>query len=200
MAEEIKDLIEKIQQEGILAAEEKALKIEADARLKAKELIDKAKMDFEKIIAEAKNNSKKTEKDTQALLKQAARDFLLTLRKEVNDMLNRIIVTHVRQALSPEELIKIIDMLIKDYSACSSQNMTIVFKKDDLEKIEKFFLNELKEKTKKGIILKTSQDISSGFIISYDAGKSMYDFTDTAIASYIGEHLKPKLNELFKGL
>ena len=46
----------------------------------------------------------------------------------------------------------------------------------------------------KKIILKPAEEISGGFTISFDNGKSCYDFTDKALAEYIGTYLKPKLN------
>lgn len=198
MAEEIKELIEKIQQEGIQEAENKARRIEDDAQQKAGELIEKAKQEAAKIILEAKEKSAKMDEGTRQSLKQAGRDLLLSLRKEINAMLDRIIVEQVVHALKPDELAKIISELIKNYSR--DEESTVLLKKEDLEKLGKSAFSELKEKTKHGITIKPSEDISGGFVISYDSGKSQYDFTDKAIASYIGSYLKPKLNELLSGL
>ena len=65
-----------------------------------------------------------------------------------------------------------------------------------LEKLEKGFLQELKEKVKSGITLKSTADISGGFTISFDSGKSHLDFTDHALAEYLSNYLKPKLKEI----
>lgn len=198
MAQEIKDLIEKIQQEGIQAAQNQARRIEEEARQKADALLEKVNLEAAKIIAEAKDKNVKAEESTKALLKQAGRDLLLSLRKEINAMLEKIIVTHVRDALRPEEMAKIIGGLIKDYHTEEKEGITVFLKKEDAQNLEKLFLSELKEKIKHGIALKPSEDIAGGFIISYDAGKSQYDFTDKAIAGYIGSYLKPKLAEILK--
>jgi len=53
MAEEIRDLIEKINQEGILAAEEKARKIEDAAMQRADDILTQAKLEAEEMIAAA---------------------------------------------------------------------------------------------------------------------------------------------------
>lgn len=200
MAEEIKDLIEKIQQEGIQVAESKAKKIEEEAIQKAKVLIENAKIEAEKIIAEAKTESAKIEENIKTLLKQAARDLFLGLRKEINAMLDRIIAFRISQSLNSEELARIISELIKNYPTKEKEEVIVLLKKEDEEKLRDFFLGELKEKTKQQIALKPSDDISGGFIISYDSGKSYFDFTDKSIASYIGLYLKPSLNELLQGL
>jgi vacuolar-type H+-ATPase subunit E/Vma4 len=51
---------------------------------------------------------------------------------------------------------------------------------------------------KKRIILKPTDEISSGFTISYDAGKSLFDFSGEALAEYISAYLKPELNKILK--
>ncbi len=196
MAEEIKDLIEKIQQEGFLAAENKAKDIEEKAIRKAEEILEEAKRKAEEIIAQTKDTVGQLEESSKASLKQACRDLLISLRKEINAMLDHLVVLRVRESLTPEETGKIILSLIKDYATQEKGGITVSLKKEDLEKIEKIFLYELNEMTKKGITLKASEEIHGGFIISYDAGKSYYDFTDAAIATYIGFYLKPKLREL----
>lgn len=196
MAEEIKDLIEKIQQEGVKVAQDKAKEIEALARRQAEEIVKKAKAEAEKLVGEAKEQITKTQESTKILLQQAGRDVLLGLRKEINAMLEKLIVSGVRQALTPEELAKILTTLIKNYHG--KENIAILLKKEDLEKLEKGFLEALKEETKKGIVLGSSEDIQAGFIISYDNGKSYYDFTDEALAEYIGSYLKPRLKEILK--
>src|SRR5674476_114356 len=98
MAEEIRDLIEKINQEGIKAAEEKAQNIETAAKQRADEILTQAKLEAEEMIASAKDRIRREDETGKTLLSQAGRDLLLSLRKEVNAMLGRIAVsyTHLR--------------------------------------------------------------------------------------------------------
>jgi len=196
MAEEIKDLIEKIQEEGVRVAEDKAREIEDAARGKADEIIKKARAELERITAAAKEQVARMQESSKALLKQAGRDLMLSLRKEVNAMLDKLIVSDIRQALDPEELAKILTTLIKDYSG--KENIIISLKKEDQEKLEKGFLGALAQEVRKKVILRPSEDIQAGFIISYDNGKSSYDFTDEALAEYISSVLKPKLKEILE--
>ncbi len=197
MAEDIKDLIEKIQQEGIKAAEEKAKEIETQAQGQAEALIQKAQKEAQGLIAEAKDKVAKMEKSARASLEQAGRDLLLSLREEIDAMLNRVVVSQLRQALTPRELINIITTLIKNSSA-EKKDIIVSLNKDDLKNLEKAFLGKLRDVTKKGVTLKTSGNIHGGFVISYDSGKSHYDFTDKALAQYLGLHLKPELAEMLK--
>lgn len=198
MAEDIKGLIEKIQQDGINVAQAKAKEIESAARKNAEEVLAKARNEAEKIINDAKDKARETQESTTVLLKQAGRDLILGLRKEINILLNKIAVLVVRHALAPEELVKIISGLIKEHHLKEGENVVVSLRKEDLEKIEKWLFAELSEKIKKGITLKSSEDITGGFIISFDSQKSHYDFSDKALADYISVHLKPKLSQILK--
>lgn len=198
MAEEIKILIEKIQQEGVKVAEDKARQIEDEAKERAEQIVEEAKNKAGKILNEARDSVSKMEEKQKTLLAQAARDLLLVLRKEINAVFEGIISVHLKDTLTPEALTKIITTLVKDYGAQGKNEIIVSLKKEDLEALEKGFLRKLQEETKKGITLKASDELNAGFVISFDAGKSQCDFSDKALADYIGSYLKPKLAEILK--
>jgi V/A-type H+-transporting ATPase subunit E len=153
MAEEIRDLIEKINQEGIKAAEEKAQNIEAAAKKRADDILARAKFEAEGMIAAEKDRIRREDEKGKTLLAQAGRDLLLSLRKEINAMLGRIVVSDVRQVLTPEVLFKLLSEVVRNYSAGESSDITVFLNKEDLETLEKNFLYKLREQTKKKIIL-----------------------------------------------
>jgi V/A-type H+-transporting ATPase subunit E len=198
MAEEIRDLIEKINQEGIRAAEEKAQNIEAAAKQRADDILAQARLEAEEMIAVAKDRIHREDEKGKILLVQAGRDLLLSLRKEINAMLGRIVVSDIQQVLTTEALFKLLSEVVRNFSAKEGSDITVLLNKDDLEVLEKFFLLQLREETRKKIILRPAEEISGGFTISFDSGKSCYDFTDKALAEYIGTYLKPKLNKILQ--
>jgi len=197
MAEELKELIEKIHREGIQAAQNKAAEIEAQAHQKANRIIQEAGSKAKALIDEAQKENAKRAQETRDLLKQAGRDFTLSLRKEIHSMLQAFVLGRIREALKPVELAKILSSLIKGYDK-EMPSITVSLKKEDLDALGAGFLDEFKDSLKEGIILRPSEDITGGFIISYDAGKSYFDFTDKALAEYIVSQLKPKLADILK--
>ena len=198
MAEEIRDLIEKINQEGIKAAEEKAQNIEAAAKQRADDILAQARLEAGEMIAVAKDRIHREDEKGKTLLAQAGRDLLLSLRKEIDAMLGRIVVSDIQQVLTPEALFKLLLEVVRNYNAGESSDITVLLNKKDVEPLEKIFLYKLREETKKKIILRPAEEISGGFTISFDSGKSCYDFTDKALAEYIGTYLRPKLNQILK--
>jgi V/A-type H+/Na+-transporting ATPase subunit E len=198
MPEEIRDLIEKINQEGIKAAGEKAQSIEAEAQKKADAILSQARIEADRILADAKDRISLEDVRERALLAQAGRDLLLSLRKEINAMLGLIVVSDIRQALTPEALFRLLIEVIRNYNSAERSGITVSLNKKDLELLEKHYLDKLRQETKGDIILKPGEEIHGGFTISFDREKSCYDFTDKALAEYIGTYLKPKLNKILQ--
>lgn len=198
MAQEIKDLIAKIQAEGIKIAEDKAREIEAKANAAAKEIILKANTQAEKIIALAQDQVDKASRSAEAALNQAGRDFLIILKSRINAMLDKLVAENIRQSLTPEELAKIILGLIKGALNKNMEEVVITVSPEDAKLLEKSFLNKLIEEGKSGIVLKSSDEISAGLRISFDSGKSHFDFSDRALAEYICANIKPELNRILK--
>lgn len=200
MADQIKELLEKINQEGVLAAEQKARQIELQAQQQAEALVQKASAQAKKIVADAREQAAALEAGARSALQQAARDMVLTLRQDILALLQRLISADIKAALSADELSKIISGLIKDYCAAHSTGVLITLNEQDKNRLEGHVLTKLQAELKKGVELRSQESIRAGFIISFDAGKSHFDFTDQALADYIGSSLKPKIAQLLKGI
>jgi len=198
MAEDIKTLIEKINEEGVKAAQEKAKEIEGRAKDVAAEILEKARLEAERITEEAKDRASKMQEKEKALLAQAGRDLLLSLRQEINAMLEKLIINEARSALTPEHLFKILNSIIQGLPRQEKAEIVISLNKDDLAALSSGLLEKLKDAVKKEIILKPVESIGGGFLISFDAGKSQFDFSDKALAEYIGTFLKPKLKDILQ--
>jgi len=198
MAEELKGLIDKINEEGVRSAEAKAAAIEDKARLEARRIITKAEEEALRIMEEAKGHIARMEDGAKTSIKQAARDTLLSVRKEIESMLAKLIGSHVQKTLASGEMSKVIADLIKQCAKEDVRGVIVSVRKEDLAALEGSLFGELKDDLKKALTLKSREDIKGGFTISYDAGRSYYDFTDQALAEYIGTYLKPKLAEILK--
>ena len=200
MAEEIKELIEKIRSEGVRAGEDKAKAIELDALKRARQIIADADAEARRILSEARESISRSEESSRSSLRQAARDVIIGLKKEILAALNKITLSHVHKALTTEETGKLIAHLLKECGAKDKGAVIVSLKKEDAEKLAGVFMSELSDELKKSLVLKPSEDIRGGFTISYDHSKSYYDFTDKALAEYIGSYIRPKLSEILKDI
>jgi len=200
MAEEIKELIEKIRSEGVRAGEDKAKAIELDALKRARKITADAEAEAKRILSEARESISRSEESSMSSLKQAARDCLIGLKKEILAILNKITLSHMHKALTVEETGKLIAHLLKECKAKDKGDVIVSLKKEDADKLAGVLMSELSGELKKNLVLKPSEDIRGGFTISYDHGKSYYDFTDRALADYIGSYIRPKLIDILKDI
>jgi V/A-type H+-transporting ATPase subunit E len=200
MADQIKELIEKINQEGVQAAQEKAGQIEAEAQAKADLILQKANSQARKIVEEAQEKISLMQRSSQASLSQAGRDVILALKRRISQILGKLIAADVSSALNPEELSRIIATLIKEYSGRENKGAVIYLSPEDKNKLEGHFLEKLKSELKKGVELRSQEDIRAGFIISFDSGKSNFDFSDKALSEYIGSSLRSRVAEILKDI
>ena len=199
MADQIKELIEKIQAEGVGAGQEKARVIEEEARLKAEFILQKANAQAASIIEAAKDHASRMEASSHAAIQQSGRDVLLTLKKEILSVLQRVVAGEIAAALKPEELANIILAFVKIYGGSDDRDAAVYLSEADKKRLEAHFSRQLSESLKKGITLRCKDDVKAGFIISFDGGKSHFDFTDKALADYIGSFLNPAVTQVLNG-
>jgi len=201
MPEQLKELLDKIKNEGIKAAEDKASQIESEAKAKAGRIISDAKRNAQEITNKAKQGAKKLQENGEASLKQAARDLMLAVKDDIRKLFDKIIASEVTKALSGEELSEILSEVIEKYIDKKAQvsDIAVLLKQEDLKKLKNTFIAKLKDKFKDKIDFKPSGEIKAGFSISFDKGKSSYEFTNEALAEalsvYLNEELAKLLNE-----
>ena len=198
MSDQIKELIEKINQEGVAAGQEKAAQIERQAKTEAEALVRKAQAQAKKIIEDAQEKVERLQASSSSALQQAGRDLLLGLKEQILGLLERLMVKDVAAALTAEELAQIISGIISECRGQEGKQAVVYLSGQDKSKLEGHFLNKLKSELKSGIELRQKDDINAGFMISFDAGKSHFDFSEKALAQYLETQVKPKVAEILK--
>ena len=200
MTQRVQELIDKIKSEGVQAAERSANAIREKATMESEAVMESAKKRAQQIIADAEAEAEQMQKSTRLALKQAARDTLLSLRKEIQTILNNLVKDEVAAVLDSNKLAAVIEAAtMAAVRANTSENdVKIEVNQDDLNAVQKGLLTKLQQHIKGGVQLQASGAISRGFTISFDGGKSCFEFTDGSLAEYIGSFLNTELSELVK--
>ena len=196
MAEKIQELIDKIKTEGVVAAQSKAKEIEDQARKNAQKIVDDAEGKAKKIILDAKEEIKKNQESTEVALRQSSRDTILSLKKEIDKLLTKVISFQIKDALTTDQTAKILNSLVS--KAADAKGIQIHVSPEDLAQLQNGALAGLQKELKKPIKLQASSDIGKGFTISFDEGKSIFDFTSEGLAEYLSTFLNPRVSELLK--
>ncbi len=198
MSENLKELLEKINQEGIKLAEEKARAIEDKAGKNAGAILEEAKKQADSIVKEANADGQRIKAAAEASLRQASRDILLSLKDEIKKILAKVVEGEIKKSMSQEDIGKILSGLIERYIEKNGQASDIkaLVKKEDLEKIESIVLSKLKDRIKSGVEFRPSPNITAGFSISFDKGKSYFDFSDEGLLETLCAYLNPELAKI----
>ena len=201
MPEQLKDLLEKIKSEGIQAAEEKARQIESNAQIQAKKIIADAKDKAETIIEQANTEARKAKENGEAVLQHAARDLMLAVKDQIRALFDKIIATNITATLTGKEFSSIIGQVIDKYikKGKQSSDVTLLLSPGDLKKLKNTFIARFKEKFKDKLEIKPTPNISAGFTISFDKGKSCYEFTDESLVECLSAYLNQELAQLLSG-
>lgn len=200
MSENLKGLLEKINQEGIKLAEENRKAIEDKAGKEAEKILSDAKKLADEIVRKAKADAEKTKASSDLSIKQASRDLLLSLKEDIRKMLNKIVSGEITKAMTSEEIADILAGLIDRYAEKNGQlsDIKALVKKEDLEKIKSTFVSKLKDKVRSGVEFRPSANINAGFSISFDKGRSYFDFSEEGLLETLCAYLNPELAKIIK--
>ena len=200
MSQQVQDLIDKIQSEGIHEAEQKAKEIERQAREKGEKIVADAKQEADQLIRSSERESEKIKASTSMVLQQAARDTLLNLRKEIESTLMKIVSSEIHETLTSTALEALITETVKGYiqKGSSVDDITVTLSKKDLKKLKEGFITKLKDEVKKPISCRGTDDVGAGFTISFDQGKSCFDFTDASLVECLSGYLNSELSDLLQ--
>jgi len=195
-----KELIDKIKAEGLQVADQKAKEIEGEAQKKAEGIVDGAQKKAEQLISDAKESIRKIEESTEIALKQASRDMLLSLKKEIEDILQKIISAKVSDSLTIDNMTRIISEISKKAIEENQVEggIEVTLNAEDLKNLKEGLISSLQKQLEKPIHLKASDDIGKGFTVSFDKGKSSFDFTDTSLAEYLSIYVNEQVAALLK--
>jgi len=195
---QLKDLLEKIKEEGVKPAEEQAGAIIAEAEKKARQIVQDAQNKAEAVVAAAKSEAQKAERAGREAIKQAARDLLISLRHTISRLFDSIIRMEVEKSMSGANLENIIASLVKAWVSNRKEEINVLLSPADLEKLQTSLQSKLSAEMKKGVTLKPSSHVDAGFHIEEKDGSAYYNFSVQGIAELLSEFLNAKLADCIK--
>ncbi|MCL2212124.1 MAG: V-type ATP synthase subunit E family protein [Treponema sp.] len=195
---QVQELIDKIKKDGIKAASDEANKVKAEADTEARRLVENAKKEADSIIERAKQDAERSQKAGIAALEQASRNLILAFRDEIQALLNKIISENVNASYNEDVLKNALPDLLKSWAQNNQGDLSVILPEGELNKLQGFFNDKLKDQLNKGVELKSNRKLTSGFRISNKEGSVYYDFSAEAVAQLLSSYLNPKLAELLK--
>ena len=198
MAEQLQELLERINREGVEKAEKKAAKIVSAAEEKAKKIVEKAEKRAAGREAAAEEAAGKSKENAEKAIGQSARNVLLSLEEEVRKYFDRILKEAAGKSLEGEALTEAIMKLVEKAGGeiGGEEEVEVSLNPEDAKKISDDLLARFRKQAEGKLEIKPVPGIEAGFTISFDGGKSSYDFTDDGFRELLSTYLSPHLKEI----
>jgi V/A-type H+-transporting ATPase subunit E len=199
MSVQLKELLEKIKQEGVKEAEQQADQIKKQAEKDASQIIAGANKEAASQLEKAKAEASQFEAASREAIKQAGRDLVLSVKSEIKRLVETILLSETREALDSKLLKDALLSLLQAWGKDRGEQVQIHLPEKAADNISKYILSKLKAEVKKGVEIIPSAQVGAGFRIAEKDGSAYYDFTDRGLTEFLMEYLNPKLTELLKG-
>lgn len=198
MPEELQNLLDRIQKDGVDKAEAKSKEIISNAENKASEIIKNAGSEAAKIIEKAGNDASALQRNGEKSLQQASRDVLLSLAATINSSLQQLITTEVHKALEVKTIQDMLVKMIESYSSGKEGHIEVLLNERQQKEVSDYFISKYSEAMKKGLEIKASGSVISGFKVSMQNNKLEHDFSGEALTDAFCRFLRPKIAEIVK--
>ena len=175
---QIDDLVQSIKRDGIEQARKEADAILVTAKAQANDIIAASKAEAERNL----ENARREIESSKALILQAQRDAVLSVRKELGAMLERIMADKVAKELSEASLAKLVIAAIGNDDPAKFAV--------EIEEAKASIRSTLAKQIEKGLEIHPAKGV--GLKLCCKDGSGFYDFSDEEIASL----LKPFLREM----
>lgn len=194
MTEDLQQLLEKIQRDGVDKARAEASSILENATNEAASLIASAKAEADKIKTDANVEAEAYATRAGETISQSARDVLLYVEKSVTALMEELLQKDVNTALNSEEITAaLVQEAVKTYMS-GKESIEIAA----AEKMVEALRAKLAVAASEGVNIVIDKTTGSGFRVKLADGRIEHDFTGKAVADAIAKQLRPELAALLK--
>lgn len=194
MTQDLQQLLEKIQKDGVDKAKAEAEKIVGEARAQAKTLVENAQAEAAKIKAAARQEAEAFERRAEETVRQSARDTVLGVEKAVTALLTRLLLDEVNAAMAKPELAA--SLAADAVRAYLDGKGTIEL--SAAKPLADHLRATLAANAAQGVSVVTDEATGTGFRVRLANGRIEHAFTGAAVADALAKQLRPRLAALLK--
>ena len=196
--DKLKELTDKLYQEGLSKGRQEGEALLADAKKQAEELVVAARKEADAIIAQAEKDAEDYRIKIESDLKMAARQSLQATRKDIETMIvTRIADEGTKAALSNEAFAKeVITAIAKAFSAQESKDLALILPESLQASLEPFVNGELARILGSEPTVEFSKKIAGGLRIGPKDGSWQISLTAETFSNLIAEYLRPTARKL----
>ena len=198
MAEELQNLLDRIQKQGVERAEAEAERIRAAAGEEAERLVAEARQAADAARKKAEADRAAIEARGRTALAQAARDVILAVGEALQAALERIVRDHVSAALDDGTLKQMLGTMVEAYCRAGEgpSGIEVLLEPEQRERLAADLSARFTAVLRDGLDIKPDRTLSAGFRISRTDDEVEHDFSAAAIAESLCRILRPRLAEI----
>jgi V/A-type H+-transporting ATPase subunit E len=207
----VQTLVDRIRDQGVLAATEKANKIVRDAEAKSAKMLADAKREVEQLREKARIEIESNHAAALEALKLSVRDTVLQLKAKVSSAFEVFVQRLVTSATRDEQFIKSIVLVLagqvekeligdKEIEILISDSILTGQPNEKLrERTKQTILTLSSEMLREGVELVPSSDIEGGASVRLIKDKLEIDLSDKAISRLLYQRISPRFQALLEG-
>jgi len=207
----VQDLVDRIRDMGVLAANEKAAKIIRDAEAKSAKMLADAKREVEQLREKARIEIEANHAAALEVLKLSARDTMLQLKAKVSSAFEVFVQRLVTSATRDEQFIKSIVLVLASHvekELIGDKEIQILISESILtgkpnEKLgihtKQIILGLSSEMLRAGVELIPSSEIEGGASVRLVKDKLEIDLSDKAISRLLYQRILPRFQAILEG-
>jgi V/A-type H+-transporting ATPase subunit E len=194
MTQDLQQLLEKINTDGVEKAKSEGAKIIDQANAQAKAIVATATRDAEQMAAHAKQEADAFERRAEETIRQSARDTVMNVEKSVTAMLTALLLKDVNTTMNTAELVaQLASEAVRAYIQ-EKESMDVVASAKLVDAIRA----KLAAEALNGVTVVSDDHTGAGFKVRLANGRIEHDFSGAAVADALAKNLRPKLAALLK--
>lgn len=192
MAEELQQLLEKIQHDGVEKANAEAAVILAKAKDEAAAILKDAEAKAAACRTQAETDAAAFEARARKTVQQAARDTVIEVKNGLAKLLEDLLAKDVAAGLAnPAEAAKLALAAVKELG---STQVDVAAG----EKLVDALRAQLAATAASGVKVVLDESVGAGFSLKLDNGRVEHDFSEAAIVAVLAKRLRPDLARLLQ--
>jgi len=207
----VQSLVDRIRDQGVLAAKEQANQILREAEIKSAKMLADANLEAERIRENARIEIESHQAAALEALKLSARDTVLHLESKVSSAFQVFVERLVTSATCDEQFIKSIVLTLagqaekeligdKEIQIMISESILMEQSNETMRECSKQTILALSsEMLREGVELIPSSEIKGGASVRLVDDKLEIDLSDKAIARLLYQRILPRFKAIFEG-
>lgn len=200
MENKLQELTQKLYNEGIEKANVEAEKILNEAKSEAEKLKQNAEKDAKKIITLAEQKSAEIKKNVDAELNLASKQTIRKVKEQITDMIVcKLIDNPIKKAFDDEKFVKeIIETVVKNWNPQKNEviDLSILLPSELEKEFTNFFTSKTGKELNANLELSFSDSIKGGFKIGPADGSYKISFSEEDFENFFKSYLRPKTIEI----